>query len=178
MASTVVVVAGDPLWQQLLVSFAGTAGALLVAWVVYSRTRRDEAQRLKDVLENERVLRREERAFLAMQAIRAALGALGPVMAKRRSLPGFRDDGPSIPELVQELRHVVHLEHIHLHGEERDACGRLYAVTEVWQKSQPGAEWIQRTEDLNGFLDGMTRYFTARIDGLPGSVPAKPSWAL
>ncbi|SNR99132.1 hypothetical protein SAMN06272737_1585 [Blastococcus mobilis] len=70
---------GDPFWEQALVSFLGTFGALGVAIVVYRLTRNDEGKRLTRVLDSERTQRREERAFLAMQEIRTALSTLAPV---------------------------------------------------------------------------------------------------
>jgi hypothetical protein len=176
--SVVVMTTGDPFWEQALVSFFGTLGALGVAYVIYRLTRNDEDKRLTRVLDNERIQRREERAFLAMQEIRASLSALGPVIAQRNSMffPG-RDGGPSIGDMVDDLRHVVHLQHIHLQGEERDACGRLYAVTTDWQKAEAGNQWRAWTDDLNDFLDGMARYFSARIKDEPATMPDKPSWS-
>jgi hypothetical protein len=176
--SVVVVTTGDPFWQQGLVSFLGTLGALGVAYVIYRLTRKDEDTRLAKVLENERTQRREERAFLALQAIRTALAEVGPVMAQRNSMfyPG-RDGGPSVGDMVENLRTVIHLESIHLHGDEHDACSLVYTVTSDWTKARAGDEWRAWTNDLNDFLDGTSRYFSSRIKGQPAEMPSRPSWS-
>jgi hypothetical protein len=173
----VVVPSGDPFWEQASVSFLGTLGALAVAFVIYRLTRRDEDTRLSKVLDNERTQRREERAFLALQEIRTALAAVGPVMADRNALPMFREPGPTIPDVIGNLRTVIHLENIHLQEAERHACALVYTVTADYSKASPGTEWRAWTEDLNAFLDGVSAYFSARIAGKPGKLPDKPSWS-
>lgn len=175
--SVVVVTSGDSFWAQASVSFLGTLGALVVAYVIYRLSRRDEDTRLKRVLDNERTQRREERAFLAMQEIRTALAAVGPVMAHRNRMPGVRDPGPTIAEMIENLRTVIHLENIHLQPEDRHACALVYAVTADWSKATPGNQWRAWTEDLNTFLDGISDYFSARIASEPGKLPDKPSWS-
>ncbi|MGZ4538684.1 MAG: hypothetical protein ACXVXT_05195 [Blastococcus sp.] len=173
----VVVVTGDPLWQSVGISIVGTLGALFVAYVIYRFTRKDEDKRLTKVLQDERTQRQEERTFLALQEIRTALAELGPVLAQRNAPRFIRDPAPPIPEMIERLQQVVHLQHVHLHGPDRDACGRLSAVTTDWRKATPGEEWRTWTNDLNDFLDGAARYFTARIKGEVASMPSKPSWS-
>jgi hypothetical protein len=177
---TLLLAAGDSVVQQLLVQVTGsvvaTLGALLVALVIYKRTRTDEAQRLTDVLNNERKLRREERAFLAMQEVRAAVAVLGPALARRNELVSGTGNGPRIAELVQELRHVVHLERIHLAGDDRELLDRILSVTGVWEHAKWGEEWRAWTDDLNDFLETVSESLTARIEGNVGAVPQMPPW--
>jgi hypothetical protein len=72
MGTADVIVEAEPLWQQLLVSFSGTAGALVIAWLAYKWTRRDEAARLAAQMSNDRQLAFEQRRLAEADAERAA----------------------------------------------------------------------------------------------------------
>lgn len=179
-SDSVVVVTGDSVWQQVGVSLLGTLGALLVAYVIYLLTRKDEDKRLTKTLEQERVRRQEERGFLALQEIRTALSTLSPALAERNKGPIGFSSGPSIAELVEYLTEVIHLQHVHLRGKEYEACDRLYAAGITYLKDAPPAAGPERrkfTDDLNDFIHEMALYLTARIKGETAVIPAKPPWS-
>jgi hypothetical protein len=109
MAVADVIVVTDPLWQQLLVSFAGTAGALLVAWLVYKWTRRDERTRLAAEMSNSRQMAFEQRKQVEFDAQES-----GARTSRARQAAG-------LAELSSDIGvHAVHVTWSLLHSEKRE----------------------------------------------------------